>query len=136
MFRLVFLWVYINPHSTKTKLLRVGFFHRRWHFKVIFRRKGNKEESGNVVQNSHMSHVYIVPERLKIWFKSGELHRLTSRRNFCSFFCNILYMKLQELLFCYNSEDIYNADEMDLFYQLLSNQTLSKKPMSGKKKVS
>ena len=30
-------------------------------------------------------------------------------------------MKLQELLSRYNPEDIYNADEMGLFYQLLSN---------------
>ncbi|RHZ61420.1 hypothetical protein Glove_347g14 [Diversispora epigaea] len=43
--------------------------------------------------------------------------------------------KLQELLSCYNPEDIYNADETGLFYRLLSNQTLSKKPMAGKKKA-
>jgi len=45
-------------------------------------------------------------------------------------------MKLQELLSRYNPEDIYNADETGLFYRLLPNQTLSKKLMPGKKKVS
>jgi Tc5 transposase DNA-binding domain/Fission yeast centromere protein N-terminal domain len=44
--------------------------------------------------------------------------------------------KLQELLSNYNPEDIYNADETGLFYRLLPNQTLSTKPMAGKKKVS
>jgi Tc5 transposase DNA-binding domain/Fission yeast centromere protein N-terminal domain len=44
--------------------------------------------------------------------------------------------KLQELLSNYNPEDIYNADETGLFYRLLPNQTLSKKPMAGKKKAS
>ncbi|CAG8759139.1 21798_t:CDS:1, partial [Gigaspora rosea] len=42
--------------------------------------------------------------------------------------------KLQELLSHYNPEDIYNADETGLFYRLLPNQTLSKKPMAGEKK--
>ena len=45
-------------------------------------------------------------------------------------------MKLQELLFLYNLEDVYNANETDLFYWLLPNQTLSRTPVSGKKKVS
>ncbi|CAG8652969.1 6041_t:CDS:1, partial [Ambispora gerdemannii] len=41
--------------------------------------------------------------------------------------------KSQELLSNYNPENIYNADETGLFYQLLLNQTLSTKLMAGKK---
>ncbi|CAG8822848.1 39902_t:CDS:2, partial [Gigaspora margarita] len=36
-------------------------------------------------------------------------------------------VKLQELLSCYDPEDIYNANKIGLFYRLLSNQMLSKK---------
>ena len=45
------------------------------------------------------------------------------------------YLKLQRLLSEYNKEDIYNADEIELFFRMESNQTLSTETIAGYKKV-
>ncbi|CAG8804222.1 1741_t:CDS:2, partial [Gigaspora rosea] len=42
-------------------------------------------------------------------------------------------IKLQNLLSQYELEDVYNADETGLFYRMLPNQTLAKRPVAGSK---
>jgi DDE superfamily endonuclease/Tc5 transposase DNA-binding domain/CENP-B N-terminal DNA-binding domain len=42
--------------------------------------------------------------------------------------------QLVELLSQYRPEDVYNADETGLFFQMIPNQTLATKPVKGKKK--
>ena len=42
-------------------------------------------------------------------------------------------LQLQEDLFAYDPQDIYNMDETGLFYRLLPNSTLATGPVSGKK---
>ncbi|CAG8522784.1 7471_t:CDS:2 [Diversispora eburnea] len=45
------------------------------------------------------------------------------------------HLKLQELLSKYNSEDVYNADEIELFFKMAPNQTLAKQKRTGKKLI-
>ncbi|CAG8843172.1 41434_t:CDS:1, partial [Gigaspora margarita] len=42
-------------------------------------------------------------------------------------------IKLRQLLFQYEPENIYNADKTRLFYQMLPNQTLAQQAVAGKK---
>src|SRR2546423_6250561 len=42
--------------------------------------------------------------------------------------------QLVKLLSQYRPEDVYNADETGLFFQMIPNQTLATKPVKGKKK--
>lgn len=44
-------------------------------------------------------------------------------------------LRLHTLLSLYNKEDIYNADETGLFFQMEPNQTLSTGAIAGRKKV-
>ena len=44
-------------------------------------------------------------------------------------------LRLRALLAKYNEDDIYNADETGLFFQMEPNQTLSTGAISGHKKV-
>jgi len=46
-----------------------------------------------------------------------------------------LRAELQELIFKYDSSDVFNCDETGLFYHMTPNQTLASGPVSGTKKV-
>ncbi len=43
--------------------------------------------------------------------------------------------ELQELIFNFDLNDIFNCNETSLFYRMISNQTLVTGPISGTKKI-
>ncbi|CAG8488622.1 5005_t:CDS:2 [Cetraspora pellucida] len=76
-------------------------------------------EENTIIQNQFLSDELVKSKGHEF---SNHLETLADER-----------IKLRQLLFQYKSKNIYNADEIRLFYQILPNQTLVQQVVSGKK---